>query len=60
MERAIQAAVEKLGYKEVREKQKEAMLHFAQGEDVFISFPTGGGKSLCFYALPLLYDIFEE
>ena len=57
MEEALQKAVEKLGYSSVRVKQKEAILQFASGKDVFVSLPTGSGKSLCFYTLPLLFDI---
>ena len=56
VEDALQEAVKKLGYSEVREKQREAILHFVQGKDIFISIPTGAGKSLCYYTLPLLYE----
>ncbi len=57
MESALQKAAEKLGYATLREKQEVAILQFARGKDVFISLPTGSGKSLCFYVLPLMFDI---
>ncbi len=36
-------------------KQEEAILAFLQNQDVFISLPTGYGKSLC-SLLPPIYD----
>ena len=44
MEEAVQA-VEELGYTDLRVKQKEAILHYLQGKDVFVSLPIGSGKA---------------
>ena len=54
---AILSAARKLGYSDLRQKQREAVTEFVAGKDVFVSLPTGSGKSLCFFILPLLYDI---
>ena len=37
-------------------KQEEAILAFLQNQDVFISLPTGYGKSRCYSLLPPIYD----
>ena len=56
IELALQVAVTRLGFAEVKEKQKEAVVAFVSGKDVFVSLPTGYGKSLCYMCLPFLFD----
>ena len=34
----------------------QAVKHFMQGNDVFVSLPTGSGKSLIYAVLPFAYD----
>ena len=53
---AINKAASSLGYSSVREKQMEALQQFVRGHDVFVSLPTGSGKSLCYAMLPQLYS----
>ena len=40
----------------IKEKQKEAIHAFLSGRDVFVSLPTGYGKSLIYAILPLVFD----
>ena len=54
---AIVAAGEKLGYHNLRESQALAIEKFLSGRDVFVSLPTGSGKSLCYCVLPYAFDL---
>ena len=49
---AITESGKQLGYDKLRAKQIEAMTAFVQGNDVFVSLPTGYGKSIIYAALP--------
>ena len=57
---AIDLAVKKLGYKKLKDKQREAIVQFVNGHDCFISLPTGYGKSVCYAVLPYLFDTLKQ
>ena len=40
----------------LKEKQYEAVYKFCCGNDVFVSLPTGFGKSIIYAILPLVFD----
>ena len=56
MEVAIDSAVEAVGLEALKPLQREAIRLFTRGHDVFVSLPTGYGKSYCFVLLPLVFD----
>ena len=41
---------------DLREHQLDAAKKFLQGNDVFVSLPTGSGKSLIYAVLPFAFD----
>ena len=45
-----------LGYT-LKPEQNQALLKFVGGQDVFVSLPTGFGKSLCYILLPRIFDL---
>ena len=57
VQKAIDEATKLLGYSELRANQAQVVSHFLSGRDVFVSLPTGGGKSLCYCLLPKAFDI---
>ena len=48
MDPVIETAVRKLGYSEAKEFQKKSIEEFVSGKDVFVSVPTGHGKTVCY------------
>ena len=49
-------STKRIGYTELKCKQVEAICSFIRGNDVFVSLPTGYGKSLIYTILPGVYD----
>lgn len=41
---------------DLKDKQHKAIKSFCSGRDVFVSLPTGYGKTLIFAMLPLVFD----
>ena len=56
IDRAIAEAVWKLDYSRATDNQANAIREFVAGRDVFVTLPTGCGKSLCYAALPFVFD----
>jgi len=46
VEQIITKVPEQIGFSNVKEKQKEAILAFLPRKDTFMSLPTGYGKSM--------------
>ena len=57
--KAINAACRKLGYNKLTEEQEMAVKCVMNKQDIFISLPTGSGKSLCYAILPLVHDFMK-
>lgn len=53
---AVRTATQEMGYQELRGKQETILQEYICGRDTFVSLPTGSGKSLCYCALPLVFD----
>ena len=60
VEKSIRSAFMKLGYTTPTEDQETVVTEFLKGRDVFVSIPTGGGKSLCFATLPYIFDFVKH
>ena len=51
----VEYAAGSLGYHDLREQQRDAIITFLEGNDVSVSLPTGYGKSLCYGCLPVAF-----
>ena len=56
IEAAIDYAAGIVGVKTLKPQQREELLSFALGKDVFVSLPTGFGKSFCYVLLLPVFD----
>ena len=52
----IAQSMQLMGISSLKTKQQEAIKAFMNGKDVFVSLPTGYGKSLIYLLLPLIFD----
>ena len=50
------SCVEKEGLS-LKDQQVEAVKLLSEGKDVFMWFPTGYGKSICYQLLPFVFDV---
>ena len=57
---AIAYGLRKAQYKDVREHQRKVIEGYCSGKDVFLSAPTGSGKSLTFEVTPYVFDYLEH
>ena len=55
-EAACSFAATSLGVLELNNYQKQSLKAIANGRDVFVSLPTGFGKSVCFQSVPFVWD----
>ena len=53
---SVTYATKLLGYTELRQQQTQVVEKVLSRRDVFVSLPTGSGKSLCYWLLPKVFD----
>ena len=46
-----------IGYPALKLEQRRVLKAFVEGKDVFVSLPTGYGKSLCYALLPFVFVV---
>ena len=60
IQQALNKAVIEMGLSSLKPKQTEAILAIVAGKDIFVSLPTGYGKSIIYGVLPLLFDKLQD
>ena len=61
IKKALEYAATHLGFVDgLRIEQREALTSFLRGHDLFVSLPTGFGKSVIFQAAPLCVDYLSK
>lgn len=55
-EHVLAEVVQTMGLQVLKPKQKEAVMAFLAGNDVFVTLPTGYGKSIIYAVLPRVFD----
>ena len=55
-EHLLAAVVQTKGLQTLKPKQKEAVMAFLAGSDVFVTLPTGYCKSIIYVVLPGVFD----
>ena len=55
-DRVVRNSAHSIGYETLHAEQIETIRTFLGGKDVFVSLPTGSGKSVCFAIIPLVID----
>lgn len=56
IEDVINEVAKRLDLGRLKPKQMEAIIAFIEGRDVFVSLPTGYGKSIIYTSLPFIFD----
>ena len=56
LQQALDEVLRETGFTQLRPKQREAVEALVSGKDVFVSLPTGYGKSVIYGILPSLFD----
>ena len=54
------ASLKQLNFKELRKHQELAFHHFINGNEFFVSLPTGSGKSLCYWMLQAAFNTLRD
>ena len=60
IEASIAASAEALGYGQLTSNQSKVLQSFLSGSNVFVSLPTGSGKSLCYWVLPGTFNLLSK
>ena len=60
IDEAIHAGIVRLGNRKATVYHQKAIREFVVGKNVFVCLPIGSGKSICFVALPFVFDTLRQ